>query len=200
MLSQILGSSSLTDRITHDSYTSWLHDQTRCREPWRCWACEQIQFLFLIRRWEITSKHHSCRIPKSVLFLHVPLGFKSLLQSLRGLAVDVQSSPRPFLGPQQLLARPLLPEGPAAPEESRMRSPCLPDLNAAGGAQRQGRCLLQRLSVATFGNQSIHSKCFRKLPSNLCFAISHPKSPVPGEGLRRYGNAPPQHSAVFSAS
>lgn len=114
MLSQILGSSSLTDRITHDSYTSWLHDQTRCREPWRCWACEQIQFLFLIRRWEITSKHHSYRIPRSVLFLHVPLGFKSLLQSLRGLAADVQSSPRPFLGPQQLLARPLLPEGPAA--------------------------------------------------------------------------------------
>lgn len=200
MLSQILGSSSLTDRITHDSYTSWLHDQTRCREPWRCWACEQIQFLFLIRRWEITSKHHSCRIPKSVLFLHVPLGFKSLLQSLRGLAVDVQSSPRALPRATAVVGPSAASRRSRSPEESRMRSPFLPDLNAAGGAQRQGRCLLQRLSVATFGNQSIHSKCFRKLPSNLYFAISHPKSPVPGEGLRRYGNAPPQHSAVFSAS
>lgn len=90
--------------------------------------------LFLIKRWEIKSKHHSYRIPKSVCFLHVPFGFKSLLQSLRGLTADAQSSLRALPG-HRAVVWPIcfFQKGPAAPEESRMLSPFPPDLKLQVG-------------------------------------------------------------------
>lgn len=111
----------------------------------------------------------------------------------------------PFGGQGSCLAHLPLQKGSDSPVESKnmVSIPPWPKCCASGTEM-----LLVPASEAELGqveeslrSQSIHSKWFHKLPFHLqlstSFTTSHPKSPVPGEEVRRRRNVPPPAQSCF---
>lgn len=102
-----------------------------------------------------------------------------------------------------------LPEGSWQPQRSpRILPPLLPALDAVRWAQTPCWFQLQRPRWPGLEGAMELIQSFKMLPQTFStsvglstrFTISHPKSPVPGEGLRGYRNIPPPAQGCFLSS
>lgn len=169
------------------------------------------KFSFLIRRWGNQVQTLFYIIPSYIRFVFsmnhlVP---RSSPNHLVVLLLMFRATYGPFLGPGWLfdllaLSR-TVPASPCGVQKCCLHSSLT--LKAVGRSRKQCWFLLRKLSLARFGGshrKAIHSvfpqTFFASVGLSTSFAISHPKSPVPGEGVRRCRNVLPPTQGCFSPS
>lgn len=168
----------------------------------------RFKFSFLIRRWEIKSKHYSYYPSLSeIYFLHETRGTSSSPSHFAVLLLTSRDTCSPFREPGQLSRRLPLRKGSDSSAESKNMVSITPDLNAVHRAQRCCRLLLQKLRLDQV-EQSQRANPFIQNGStkflSICrviYKFHHISSQVPsswGGGEKDAGDVPPQHRVVFS--